>query len=98
MSSKARSSRSRRTVNTPATVPPESPALSAPSRSNRPWVPPTTNADKERLQHAYDSLYDSVTTLKDAVVAADRSAQREAGIAFDAGLVRLLLLSCLTLQ
>lgn len=59
----------------------------APSRSNCSWVLPTSNADKERLQDEYGTLYDAVAKLKDAVVDADRDGQVEAGGAFDGGLV-----------
>jgi hypothetical protein len=58
------------------------------------WSPPTTNSDKDRLQREYGALYDSVSLLLDAVVAATESTQREAGIAFDGGLVSLPSFHC----
>jgi len=67
---------------------PSSSIRSRPSNvSDGMWASPTTNSDKDRLQLEYGALYDSVSLLLDAVVAATDSAQREAGIAYDAGLV-----------
>jgi hypothetical protein len=73
--------------NTRSRKPPGASSSTSAPRSSRPWAPPTTNADKERLQHQYGALFDEVAILKDAVVAAERSEQRAAGGLFDEGLV-----------
>ena len=45
--------------------------------STNPWASPTTNTDKEALEHEYKTIYDAVNQLKKGVINDDESASSQ---------------------
>jgi hypothetical protein len=73
----------------PVSIPEPSQSPPVTRNKSRPFAPPTTNADKDRLLGEYSTLFDKLENYKNDLTAADSlEAVRRAGPPFDEILVR----------